>query len=484
MLRSVAFNRGRRVAGFVVVGLAGAWLSGCSTDATRFGAGAGNPFSDPFASNAPPAATPKVVSQPLPGSANSAYAVPAHPSPSAVAVAAPPSPIHTGAIQPNSVQAVGGSAAGWTAVGGTPVVVVEGDTVETLSGRYGVPTAALLHANGLASPSQVRAGMRIIVPVYNANARSVAAAAPIPPASEPKRRHGLESARADDEDQDDEPTRKAKAKAVERAAADEHKDDARLKAEDKLKAEKKKRLEAEDRSADDHVKPESKTKAKAEKEAEAVDAHKAEREAKAKKDEERKVAEAKKDEEKKKVTEAKAEKVKLDKSKPEKAAEAQKTASAKPESKKVAAVDPTPTSTVAPAEAKVAADDAKGASPEFRWPARGRIIEGFKQGGNDGINISVPAGTSVRAAENGVVAYAGSGLKGYGNLVLIQHPNGFVSAYANNGELDVKRGETVKRGQVIAKSGDSGNVTSPQLHFELRNKGGQPVDPTAYLAGL
>ena len=112
--------------------------------------------------------------------------------------------------------------------------------------------------------------------------------------------------------------------------------------------------------------------------------------------------------------------------------------------------------------------DAKGAGPEFRWPARGRIIQGFKSGGNDGINISVPEGTSVRAAESGMVAYAGSALKGYGNLVLIRHPNGFVSAYANNGELDVKRGETVKRGQVIAKSGESGNVSAPQLHFELR----------------
>ena len=125
----------------------------------------------------------------------------------------------------------------------------------------------------------------------------------------------------------------------------------------------------------------------------------------------------------------------------------------------------------------------RGPIPEFRWPARGRIIQGFKAGGNDGIDISVPAGTSVRAAESGVVVYSGDGLKGYGNLVLIKHPNGYVTAYANNAELDVKRGEQVKRGQVIAKSGDTGNVNSPQLHFELR-KGSTPVDPTSYLAGL
>jgi murein DD-endopeptidase MepM/ murein hydrolase activator NlpD len=133
----------------------------------------------------------------------------------------------------------------------------------------------------------------------------------------------------------------------------------------------------------------------------------------------------------------------------------------------------------AAAPAATAASD----KPEFRWPARGRIIQGFKNGANDGISIAVPEGTSVKAAESGVVAYAGSELKGYGNLVLIRHPNGFVSAYAHNGELSVKRGETVKRGQTIAKSGQSGNVSAPQLHFELR-KGSTPVDPTQYLAGL
>ena len=89
----------------------------------------------------------------------------------------------------------------------------------------------------------------------------------------------------------------------------------------------------------------------------------------------------------------------------------------------------------------------------------------------------------MKAAESGVVAYAGSELKNLGNLVLIRHPNGYVSAYAHNGELDVKRGDQVKRGQTIAKSGQSGAVQSPQLHFELR-KGSTPVDPSQYLAGL
>ena len=122
-------------------------------------------------------------------------------------------------------------------------------------------------------------------------------------------------------------------------------------------------------------------------------------------------------------------------------------------------------------------------SGEFRWPARGRVIAGFgANGGNEGINIAVPEGTPVKAAEAGVVAYAGSEVKGYGNLVLIRHANGYVSAYAHNGELNVKRGEQVKRGQVIAKSGQTGNVTSPQLHFEIR-KGRRRSTRVAHLSG-
>ncbi|HZB61800.1 MAG TPA: peptidoglycan DD-metalloendopeptidase family protein [Microvirga sp.] len=122
-------------------------------------------------------------------------------------------------------------------------------------------------------------------------------------------------------------------------------------------------------------------------------------------------------------------------------------------------------------------------SGDFRWPARGRVIAGFgANGGNEGINIAVPEGTPVKAAEAGTVTYAGSEVKGYGNLVLIRHENGFVSAYAHNGSLSVKRGEQVKRGQVIATSGQTGNVTSPQLHFEIR-KGATPVDPLKHLGG-
>jgi murein DD-endopeptidase MepM/ murein hydrolase activator NlpD len=133
-----------------------------------------------------------------------------------------------------------------------------------------------------------------------------------------------------------------------------------------------------------------------------------------------------------------------------------------------------------------AVSQAAAVTPQFRWPVHGRIISGFgpKAAGqpNDGINVAVPEGTVVKAADDGIVAYAGNELKGYGNLILVRHPNGFVTAYANASELMVRRGDPVKRGQVIARSGQTGTVSSPQLHFEIR-KGATPVDPTQYLSG-
>jgi len=159
---------------------------------------------------------------------------------------------------------------------------------------------------------------------------------------------------------------------------------------------------------------------------------------------------------------------------------------------KVASAAPTQVANVAKEEPRTtetvvkAAAEPSGAMPSFRWPVRGRVIAGFgsKPNGtqNDGINLAVPEGTPIKAADDGVVAYAGNELKGYGNLVLIRHSNGFVSAYAHASELMVKRGDTIKRGQVIAHAGQTGNVTSPQLHFEIR-KGSTPVDPAQYLGG-
>jgi murein DD-endopeptidase MepM/ murein hydrolase activator NlpD len=127
----------------------------------------------------------------------------------------------------------------------------------------------------------------------------------------------------------------------------------------------------------------------------------------------------------------------------------------------------------------------KRAGKQFSWPVRGKLLSSFgpKPGGlhNDGINISVKQGTNVLAAENGVVAYSGNELRGFGNLILVRHAGGWVTAYAHNQRLLVKRGDRIKRKQVIAKSGSTGSVKTPQLHFEIR-KGSTAVNPRKHLS--
>ena len=118
------------------------------------------------------------------------------------------------------------------------------------------------------------------------------------------------------------------------------------------------------------------------------------------------------------------------------------------------------------------------------WPVRGHILAsyGAKSDGthNDGINIAAPRGAAIQAVDAGVVAYTGNELRGYGNLILIKHPTGWISAYAHCDQILVKRGEKVTRGQVIARVGSTGNVNEPQLHFELR-RGQHAVDPREFL---
>ena len=457
----VAFLEGRAFPRLALTGLALLWLSGCSSDVTRFNTSS-NPFANPFGSQTA-SATPSTA-------APSGHVAAAPIAPSQAVASAPLPAASSAAPAPSrsAAQAVGGSAAGWSARGGTAVVVGQNETLNTLSLRYGVPAAALLKTNGLSSAAEVKSGMHIVVPVYSAGGRNVAEASTASPleAKPAAERSAKKRSKVASNDSEVGPkAKKARDKAEARAA--EKSAGKREKAVDK--AEEKSAEKAKDKLAE---------KAKDKLAEKAKD----------------KLAEKGKDKHADKAKDKSAEKAK-DKSATEKVASAPaktvvaKAEPAQPSTGKKPAIDNTPTGNVDPRAASAkepataAEADASGGTPEFRWPARGRIIAGFKSGGNDGINISVPPGTSVRAAESGVVVYSGDGLKGYGNLVLIKHPNGFVSAYANNGELDVKRGETVKRGQIIAKSGDTGNVNAPQLHFELR-KGSTPVDPTQYLAGL
>ena len=123
----------------------------------------------------------------------------------------------------------------------------------------------------------------------------------------------------------------------------------------------------------------------------------------------------------------------------------------------------------------------------FAWPVQGRIVDAYGDKGgrlyNNGVNIAAGRGQAVRSADNGIVAYAGSELRGLGNLILIRHAGGWITAYAHNEIILVQRGDVVGRGQVISRVGETGNVTSPQLHFEIR-RGTQTVDPTQYLPRL
>ena len=142
-------------------------------------------------------------------------------------------------------------------------------------------------------------------------------------------------------------------------------------------------------------------------------------------------------------------------------------------------------------EKKISSDPSKKlpkinarSSSKFSWPVRGKILSnyGAKSNGlfNDGINISASRGSAVKAAENGVVAYAGNEVKGMGNLVIIQHSGGWMTVYAHMDAMNVRRGARVNVGQKIGTIGQTGKVDSPQLHFEIR-KGTKAYNPTVYL---
>jgi murein DD-endopeptidase MepM/ murein hydrolase activator NlpD len=411
MSNFICVFRARFALRIALTGAAAGLLAGCSNSERL-----SDPWSNPFQSSANTGgqALAAVAAAPVSPVQSRPLAAPAASSPpqasSRVSAASPPQ--------------AGQVVAGWSAQGGSPIVVAQGETVAILSNRYGVPQDALIRTNGFSSASQIQPGTRLVIPVYNAalaassgakvaaNQANSKAAAPgkvlgTPPRTLASQAASLKSGNG--------------TAAATKAAAN------------------KSSLSPAQKTAQ---KPEAKGQTQ-------------------------KVAALK-------------------------GAPASAVPNAKEETVRTAKAETAGVAKGAghdPSQATASADQAKAsgapstAKPEFRWPARGRIIEAFKPGGNDGINIALPEGTSVKAAESGVVAYAGNELKGYGNLILIRHPNGFVSAYANTGEIDVKRGETVKRGQTIAKSGQSGNVSTPQLHFELR-KGTTPVDPTQYLAGV
>jgi murein DD-endopeptidase MepM/ murein hydrolase activator NlpD len=425
----------------LAAGLIGVAVSGCSQDSSRL---SDDPFGNPFSSrsasdttgSAPSTSAPStsgtIESRPLAGPpAQPGYTpAPSYASTPPRTVPATPSPVY--AANNNSAPPVTGSSAprsgeaGWRWDGGTAVTLQQGETVDVIARRYGVPTWAILRANNLADASRIAPGTRLVIPSYQDGGVATASAPRPMPASAPAqstprtgkvhvvhsgetlyslgRRYGVSHSSI--------------------AQANSLSDSAALRVGQRLNI------------------PGSSTAT-------------------------------------------------ASRGGPFTPAPSQRV--------EAPTLAPTPVSTTAanPAPQKAAAvtavDDepedtrSLGGSPQFRWPVRGKVISGYgpKTNGqhNDGINLSVPEGTEIKAAENGVVAYAGNELKGYGNLVLLRHTDGWMTAYAHNSQLLVKRGDQVRRGQSIARAGQTGGVTSPQVHFEIR-KGSTPVDPTQYLSAL
>jgi murein DD-endopeptidase MepM/ murein hydrolase activator NlpD len=142
---------------------------------------------------------------------------------------------------------------------------------------------------------------------------------------------------------------------------------------------------------------------------------------------------------------------------------------------------PTPLS---PAAATASSPPPSGPTPRFEWPVRGKIITPYGTAGgqkSDGIDIQVDKGAAVKAADGGTVVYSGDDVPRLGNLLLVEHSAGYITAYGNNDTLLVKKGDAVKKGQTIARAGSSGGVPSPRLHFEIRRGGSKTIDPTTML---
>lgn len=324
---------------------------------------------------------------------------------------------------------------------GTTIIVGTGDTLESIARRYNVSSSAILAANGYHGPRLLQPGQQLVIPRQSANVRSPSPAAPAASAAPKMAATGGATHYVNHGDTLYNVARRNQIPVSQLAAANGLPIDARLKVGSRLT------IPAGAAGAQLAAAP-----APAAVPASAPAAAPA-----------RPVAVAQ---------------LKSPSAPPASAATAP-VQKANLASTSVTADDTATSSPVKSAEAA-------GALPSFRWPVRGRVIAGYgaKTNGkqNDGINLAVPEGTPVKAAEDGVVAYAGNELKGYGNLVLIRHDNGYVTAYAHASELKVKRGDKISRGQVIGKAGQTGDVASPQLHFEIR-KGSSPVDPMQFLNG-
>jgi murein DD-endopeptidase MepM/ murein hydrolase activator NlpD len=439
---------------FAILAVVGVTVAGCA-DSARFD-------SNPYASNSrvPPQDVTgsissrqvhRVDAQPLPApTPTRPYTVPAGVASGAQGLGAyrpgERASDYTGSVPAQRAAAMPPKPAGhWTWNGGTPIVVGRGDTLDSIARKYGVPAHAILEANGIRSAASIHAGERLVIPRY------VVGEGPAAPSYETAQAAPhVEPARV-------EPTRHVAAPARSTAAAtDIH---IVQPGESLIGIGRRYGMTLSQIARVNNIQPYTKLNVG---DRIKVPARGAEQRVAMRQPTQR-----------------------VQPTQP-------RVASAAPSIDNVGTV-PTENAHVATPEPAAATENpvkkaetvAASKVPQFRWPVTGHVIEAFgpRPNGttNDGINLAVPEGTPIKAAEDGVVAYAGNELKGYGNLVLIRHADNFVSAYANASELLVKRGDSVRRGQVIARAGQTGNVSSPQLHFEIR-KGSTPVDPRKYLA--
>lgn len=320
---------------------------------------------------------------------------------------------------------------GWSSAGGTRVKVREGDTVASMSRRYGVPVEAIAKINGIEYPGQVKAGQTLIIPTYAHNSRSSStrsASRNVPLTTGSINRSASVSSTTASPDR--KPVRQPTFAEV-RSGTISDAAPIRVAVAPKRKpvgpTGSVRKTTVASISGNVPVPPEMPARHRS-------------------------------------TSTPTVSVVNVSKDQPSEARPNQPIQ----QNQKVASVQPS-------------VDEN---TPRFRWPVRGRIISdfGMKAGGdrNDGINLAVPEGTPVKAADKGTVIYAGNELKGFGNLVLLRHADGWVTAYAHNSKLHVKRGDKVGRGDIIADAGATGSVSQPQVHFELR-QGNKPIDPTRYL---
>ena len=375
------------------------------------------------------------------------------------------------ATQPRAVVSSDGDG-GWTRAGGTQITVKPGETVYNLSRRFGVPSEAILQANGLSSASALAAGQQVVIPTYIHSARA--------PVSAPDANPNVADARSSTGSRYDVPANRVPVPA---SAPGE-----RVAVLPQQPAPREKALAAQPAAAP-ATPPAQPVAAAGGYTVVAGDTlHGIARKTGSS-------AEA--------IKQANGlsnglirigQTLKI----PAGGTAAPVQTVAAPAAPRV---DPTTTAAVAkpaasytpPRQAESAireaaagasapAPNASGIS-KMRWPVRGRVISGFGGGGgkaNDGVDIAVPAGTPVKAAENGVVIYAGDGLKEFGNTVLVRHEDGLVTVYGHASQIKVQRGQKVRRGEDIALAGTSGNAETPKLHFEVR-KDSAPVNPGKYL---